>query len=200
MNSILEIIEQFEPLIRWRERLHKRNKTSMIRKIVKLLRWISGNDLQRMMKDILSNKKYKFSKLTKESRTLNKIIPHLNLRVRQKHKHVFLKSFRDSGFSFDDITFLGFKFSQYLWYSCQDSRERKVGGRIGFHDYLMPKINTFLEINSEIGANRTSLQIKKPTSKRKKNGVIIKQKNERMIENVRYLNDRLEELHKKFNN
>ena len=111
----------------------------MIRKIVKILRWISGNDLQRMMKDVLSSKKYRFSKLTKESRTLNKIIPHLNSRIRQKHKHVFLKSFRDSGFSFEDVTFLGFKFSQYLWYSCLDSRERKFGGRLGFHDYLNTK-------------------------------------------------------------
>ena len=200
MNSILEIIDQYQPLKRWRERNLKTNKTAMIRKIVKILRWISGNDLQRMMKDVLSSKKYRFSKLTKESRTLNKIIPHLNSRIRQKHKHVFLKSFRDSGFSFEDVTFLGFKFSQYLWYSCLDSRERKVGGRLGFHDYLRPKINTFLEINSEIGANRTSLELIKPITKRKKNGVIIKQKNERIIENVRYLNDGLEELQKKFTN
>ena len=33
MNSILEVIDQYEPLIRWRERLHKRNKNALIRKL-----------------------------------------------------------------------------------------------------------------------------------------------------------------------
>jgi hypothetical protein len=46
--------------------------------------------------------------------------------------------------------------------------ERDVGGRKGYQGLLKPLINNFLELNSEIVANSTSLEIIKPPIKRKK--------------------------------
>jgi hypothetical protein len=152
-----------------------------------------------MMFFLLSARKYKFSKLTRESRVLNKIIPHINVRVRQKHKHCFLKEFRESNFSLIQVQILGLKFSKHLWYSCLILNERNVVGGSGINEMLKEKINTFLEINSEIAANRTSLQITRQQIKRKKNGVIKYQKNERNTENSRYMTKSITELQKSFN-
>ena len=176
MNQIMEIIDQNQPLKKWSERRLKNNKVAFIHKIGKFLKWAAGVELRKMMFFLLRVKKYKFSKLTRESRALNKIIPCINERVRRKHKHGFVKAFKDSNFSEDEVRFLGLNFSQFLWYSCVDSSERDVGGRKGYQGLLKPLINNFLELNSEIAANRTSLEIIKPATKRKKNGVVIHQK------------------------
>jgi hypothetical protein len=136
MNQIIEIITQNAPLIKWSERKYKKNKVAFIHKIVKFLSWAAGGELRKMMFFLLRVKKYKFSKLTRESRALNKIIPCINQRVRQKHKHCFVKAFKDSNFSKESVWSLGLKFSQHLWYSCMDSRERQVGGRKGYQNLL----------------------------------------------------------------
>jgi hypothetical protein len=171
----MEIIAQNAPLKKWSERKYKKNKVAFVHKVVKFLSWAAGGELRKMMFFLLRVKKYKFSKLTRESRTLNKIIPCINERVRRKHKHGFVKAFRDSNFSEDEVRYLGLNFSQFLWYSCMDSGER------------------------DVAANRTSLELIKPAIKRKKNGVVVPQKNERHIENVRYLNKPIAEIQKSFN-
>jgi len=199
MNQIMEIITQNAPPKKWSERKFKKNKVAFIHKIVKILSWAAGGELRKMMFFLLRVKKYKFSKLTRESRALNKIVPCINKRVRRKHKHCFVKAFKDSNFSKEAVWSLGLKFSQHLWYSCMDSSERQVGGRKGYQNLLKPMIDNFLELNSEIAANRTSLEIIKPPKKRKENGVIIYQKKQRITENARYLNKPLVELQKNFN-
>jgi hypothetical protein len=199
MNKIIDIINTTPPLKKWSERTLNENRMKVIHKIVKILKWAAGGELKRLIFSLMRVKKYRFSKLTRESRALNKIIPHINERVRQKHKHCFLLAFRQSNFSSEEVQYLGLKFSSLLWNSCLNTQERNVGGRKGFHEYLVPKIDTFLELNSEIAANRTSLKVIKPPIKRKKNGVVIKQKNQRITENARYLNSSVSQLQKKFN-
>ena len=198
MNKLLKIIIEERPLKLWSERAHD-DKIRLNHKIIKILNFISGNDLKSMLKDLFKNKKLQLGRFSREYRTLKKIAPHFNDKIKPKQKHFFLKGFVISRFTQKETKKFGFKFSKFLWNSCLNSRIRKPGGRPLYKNYMRKKIHNFLEYNSEISASRTTTHVFIPEKIRKPNGVLIKQKNTRIVENSRYLNNSLIELHKIFN-
>ena len=110
-----------------------------------------------MMSELLNRQEYRsFLKRTRERKALKSIIKHLNKRTKPKNKHFYLKSLRDSCFSFSECKKLGFKFSRRLWKSCLNQRDRLSGGRPRIAQYLVDGINQVLEENSEISSSRTA--------------------------------------------
>ena len=166
MNKLLKIIIEERPLKLWSERAHD-DKIRLNHKIIKILNFISGNDLKSMLKDLFKNKKLQLGRFSREYRTLKKIAPHFNDKIKPKQKHFFLKGFVISRFTQKETKKFGFKFSKFLWNSCLNSRIRKPGGRPLYKNYMRKKIHNFLEYNSEISASRTTTHVFIPEKIRK---------------------------------
>ena len=202
MNKILEITTSERVPKAWSDRGRQSDKNSLIRKIVQILNFISGNDLKNLLRDISrydSKKNLKIFKRTRESIVLKKLTPLINNRIKPKNKHFFLKAFKTSKFSEKEVKRLGFKFSNFLWRSCSNSTDRKNGGRRQIPEYLKHMINDYLLRHSEISASRTTTLINYSQKLFKPNGVIEKRKSNRTFKNSRYLDNNLAELHKGFN-
>ena len=90
MQKIIEIINSERTPKTWSERTRYDNQNVLIRKTMHILN--SGNDLKNLLRDLLiydSKKKLNLFKRTREKRTLKKLIPIINKRIKQKNKHHF---------------------------------------------------------------------------------------------------------------
>ena len=201
MQAILNLIENSQPLKKWSERSLLKNKLAFLRKVITILNFISGDDLNSMLKDFF---RYHFSiylpSLTRERLALERIVKRLNVRIKPKNKHYFLRSIRQSGFSFGETKKLGFKFSKFLWNSCLNNRERNLGGRPGLPENLKLGITKHLENNSAPSSYRTSTQIRKKNILKKKNEVKVlpKPRSYREKVNCRFLNNNISKLQRTF--
>jgi len=201
MQSILDIIENNPPLIRWRERTLLKNRKVFLKRVLNILKFLSGNELEHMLGDLFRyHASIYLPDLTRESSALKKIIKHLNVRIKPKNKHFFLRSIRKAGFSFEETKTLGFKFSKYLWKSCLKVHDRDLGGRPQLPKNLANSINGHYEQNSEPSSYRVATKIIKKDKIRKKNEVRVEPRPRSFREriNCRFLNNTISFLQKSF--
>ena len=91
MEDILKLINQRHPLKKWSERKSIAMKAKSLEKIIKVLEFLTGNDVKSMMQSLLTNKHYSsFINSSKERKALKEIIKHLNKRIKPKNKHFYL--------------------------------------------------------------------------------------------------------------
>ncbi len=176
MYKILDLISSLHPLKKWSERRDKffrKHKVNFFRKILVILRFLSGNDLNTILKDFFRTKKYPLGKPTRERCSLKKIIRHINERIKPKNKHFYLRSLRTSGFSDSECRDLGFKFGYKLWLSCLNQSLRNSGGRPGLNPGIIESINAYCEDFSEISSYRIATQKSYLPIERKNNEVKI---------------------------
>ena len=178
----------------------KRHKRKVLKNIIELLTYISGNDLENFINSLLTKLSPK-KVFSKDRVALTNIIKHLNLRVKPKQKHYYLKAIRCAGFIRRfDVKKLGFKFSSWLWDKCLESRERNLGGRPNIGNLMISNITKHLEDFSEIAGSRTTTQFIKAPRLRKPNGTIYTKKfdSQKIIENSRYMNISIMDAYKCF--
>jgi hypothetical protein len=203
MEAILKLINRRHPLKKWSERKSMAMKAKSLENIMKILEFLTGNDVKSMMRSLLSNKHYNtFINSSKERKALKEIIKHLNKRIKPKNKHFYLKSLRRH-FSKKHCKTLGFKFSRHLWRSCLNSKERDPGGAPRIPDFLTESIFHHLEEQSEISSSRTTSFFQKRPLMNKANGVKVKIQGPlpteiKFYENTRFLKDTSNEIYKKF--
>jgi hypothetical protein len=200
MQALLDIVNNNQPPRRWRYRLSDTQKLAHLKKVIKIIRWASGNDLGRMLIDLFKYKSIYFATFTRESKALKKILRKLNNRIKPKNKHYFLRSLRLSGFSREECIELGFKHSTHLWESCYDRQKRLLGGRPKMSQRLKDYLEIFLRENSQPSSYRVATKITKRPFEIKKNEVRSRPfpSSIRRKENCRFFNNTISELQKNF--
>ena len=154
-----------------------------------ILVFVSGDDLRNLLNSVLEEIDHNQNIRTREHSALIGIISNLNLRIKPKCKHFYLKELRIAGFSKSEVKKLGFKFSDWLWEKWLDSTNRNLGGRPSIGNWMANSITNHLENFSEIAGSRTTTEFKKAIKNRKPNGTIyaIPGTSEKIIENSRFM-------------
>ena len=125
---IRKIRRQRHPLKQWNLRT-SHDKKKVLKKLIEILVFVSGDDLRNLLNSVLEEIDHNQNIRTREHSALIGIISNLNLRIKPKCKHFYLKELRIAGFSKSEVKKLGFKFSDWLWEKCLDSTNRNLGGR-----------------------------------------------------------------------
>jgi hypothetical protein len=199
-SKIFDAMDECRRPIRWRNRISPESKIRVLTKILKILKFLSGNDIYFLFHDLFRysktfQRKY-FASVSRESKALKLIIKKLNVRIKPKNKHHYLRALRRSGFSFEETKYLGYNASNHLWKACLDRRERKLGGRPQLSQNIKNAINLYLENNSDPSSYKIATQIEKNPLIMKKNEVklIPKPQSKREIVKCRFLNNTISQL------
>jgi len=202
-KRIFQLIQSSTRPKRWRDRSYK-NRDNVLYKILKILKFLSGNDLYFMFYDLFRYSKTFESKyiarVSRESYALKKIALKLNSRIKPKNKHHFLRMFKYSGFSLEEVKDIGFKVGLKLWKTCSDKKERNVGGRPAISNVFKRLINEHFKNNSNPSSYRNAVLIKRKPLVKKKNEVktLPRPQSTREIKNCHFLNNTISELQKSF--
>ena len=201
MQAILDIIESYPSLKKWRERTLLKNRKIFLQKVIDILKFLSGDDLSKMLKDLFRfHADIYLPDLTREKMALKRIVNQLNSRIKPKNKHFFLRSLRKAGFNFDETKELGFKFSKFLWRSCLNNQDRNTGGRPKLPAHLVEAIDKHFEQNSDPSSYRlaTKISLKSILKKKNETRIIPKPRSLRERFNCRFLNNSISFIQRKF--
>ena len=152
MNKLLSLINVILPPKKWSNRspsFKKHLSEKFFKNVLTILKFLSGNDLKSMLKDLFKSRRFKITNLTRERKSLKRITQHLNERVKPKNKHFYLGVLKNVGFTQKECHNLGFIFGKKLWKSCLNSHDREIGGRPGLNPITISNINEYLFENSE---------------------------------------------------
>ena len=203
-KKIFKAIRESATPKRWRSRSDERNKKKILFKILKILKFLSGNDIYYMFFDLFRlnrtyDKKY-VATVSRESFALRKISKKINSRIKPKNKHHFLRMFKFCGFSLEEVNNLGFKAGNYLWKSCSNPNDRHLGGRPSLSKGFKKKIIDHFKHNSNPSSCRNSILITKKPLIRRKNDVKIVPRPQaiRELKNCQFLNNTISEIYKSF--
>jgi hypothetical protein len=150
---ISEIISNnYEPMMDWSRRRRTGARYQLINKIRHLLELLSGNNIVKMLQDVLR----KSEKVQLNQKYHRALCEHAKLCLisKPKERYSFIRAIRIAGLSYKDAKKLGYNVSKELWTSCLNSDERNKGGRPALTQDLRSAINRHVESISAIAANR----------------------------------------------